>query len=275
MIFPSLGTSSLPQGNSTMVVHRAFLYRSERDGRSEAELVLDRSESHHLNRVRRAREGERVDVLDGRGEVWQCTLSNPHPTASVLRVHAHTKTPPPRCPVVLALATPKSKAMHLAIQKATELGVSLIQPLKSDRAEVHLSPMRAETRLRKWRTTAVEACKQCGNPFLPGFAEFKSVHAFVAHEVHNALKLMGLAGEPAGALPALLRNRMYSKIIWLIGPEGGFTESECEVAISAGFRPISLGLYTLRTETAALAALAVTAQFMAPLDRPYRHSCFG
>ncbi len=140
----------------------------------------------------------------------------------------------------------------------------MIQPLESERSEVHLSPRRAEARLGQWRTTAVEACKQSGNPFLPGFAKFRSVHAFVTRKVSDALKLVGRSGEATGALPRLLRDRMPAEIIWLIGPEGGFTVTEYEVAISSGFHPISLGPYTLRTETAALAALAVTAQFITP-----------
>ena len=147
--------------------------------------------------------------------------------------------------------------MDLIVQKATELGVTRIVPLRTRRSTVKLDAATAASKIAHWRSITVSACEQCGRNTLPEVAAPLSVDQACSTE-SAGLKIL-LALEQSMPLPALLeeaRASVGAGIALLIGPEGGFDELEEAAAIAAGFRACQLGPRVLRTETAPIAALA-------------------
>jgi 16S rRNA (uracil1498-N3)-methyltransferase len=149
------------------------------------------------------------------------------------------------------------------VRKATEIGVSLIVPLESERTQVHLDGERSDKKIGKWQTAALEAAKQCGNPWLPEIGPVTAASEFMASAKGYDLKLIASLQPGAKPLKAVLdqfralQNRAPKNVLWLIGPEGDFTQAEMVLSRSHGFEPITLGPLVLRCETAAVYAVSV------------------
>ena len=149
------------------------------------------------------------------------------------------------------------------VRKATEIGAARIVPLASERTQVHFDADRSDKKIEKWQTAALEAAKQCGNPWLPEISPVQSATAFMESARGYDLKLIASLQPGAKSLKAVLAatttalGRPPRSVVWLIGPEGDFTPAELSVARSAGFEPITLGPLVLRCETAAVYALSV------------------
>lgn len=233
-----------------------------------AEFVLPAPETHHLVNVNRARVGDPVVAFDGRGTEWSCRLERLEGKKSaVLRVLSAATRPPLPCALLLGQGLPKGGVMDDIVRQATELGATLIAPLATARSEVHLDADRAEKKHEKWRVTAVEAAKQCGNPFLPEIAPLGPLAAFLASPAVRAAELRLVASLHPGARPlratlagfrAAHQGRAPRSVAWLIGPEGDLTAEEVAAAIAAGWTPVTLGPLVLRCDTAAAYALAAS-----------------
>lgn len=213
--------------------------------------------AHHAARVLRLREGNRVEIFDGLGNECHGVIAELGGkrvvVGEIAAVNANRESP---LPVMLAQALSSSEKMDWVIQKATELGVTEIQPLDTERSVARLSPERAAKRLEHWRQVAISACEQCGRNVLP--------------EIHAPLDIMawlqqGLVQQPPAAKFILLpqgaaslhsQPKPQGKVVLLIGAEGGFTQAESDSALRCGFTPVRLGARVLRTETAAVAGLA-------------------
>lgn len=228
-----------------------------------AEIVLDAEESHHLVAVNRAAAGATVTVFDGRGAEWICELAAADRRAARLKVRFAQKAKPLPYAISLGQALPKGGGMDAIVRKATELGAARIIPLESERTQVHLGEGRSDRKIEKWQTAAIEAAKQCGNPWLPEIAPIHPAAAFMEAPGDYELKLIGSLQPGAQPLPAVLerfrqaRGRAPRTALWLIGPEGDFTPAELSLARSCGFEGITLGPLVLRCETAAIFALSV------------------
>jgi 16S rRNA (uracil1498-N3)-methyltransferase len=231
--------------------------------REPATITLSEEESHHLVAVNRARPGDTVVAFDGRGSEWVCELVADHRRAAGLKVRFLQRARPLPYAITLGQALPKGPSMDAIVRKATELGAAAIVPLESERTEVHLDGERSDKKTAKWQSAALEAAKQCGNPFLPEIQPVQKAAAFM--ETARGFDLKLIASLQAGAKPLksilaafrALQNRAPAKVLWLIGPEGDFTPAELSIAKSAGFEPITLGPLVLRCETAAVYALSV------------------
>jgi 16S rRNA (uracil1498-N3)-methyltransferase len=235
---------------------------------ASAEIALSPEESHHLVAVNRARAGDPVIAFDGCGTEWACELAVDRKNAAVLRVRSRRTAPPLPCAITLAPALPKGAAMDAIVRHATELGARRLAPLATARTEVHLDEARSDRKTEKWRTAAIEAAKQCGNPFVPEIAPVQALADFlraIASAATPAAELKLIASLAPGAQPlkaalAAFRaahGRAPAGAVWLIGPEGDFTPAELAAAQAAGFAPITLGPLTLRCDTAAVCALSV------------------
>jgi 16S rRNA (uracil1498-N3)-methyltransferase len=143
--------------------------------------------------------------------------------------------------------------MDYTLQKAVELGVSAIAPVQTERSVVRLDEVRSGKRLMHWRKIIIGACEQCGRNRLPRLESIQIVSRWLAGS-HLGIKLL-LAAEARATLGSLAAPQ-GRPIILLAGPEGGFSEAEHTRAETAGYLPLSLGPRILRTETAALTALA-------------------
>jgi len=132
-----------------------------------AEIRLGPDESHHLVVVNRCGRGDPVVAFDGQGREWLTECVDPSKGAALLRVKQARPASPRAFSITLAQALPKGATMDDIVRQATEIGAARIIPLLSERTQVHLDGDRADKKVEKWRTTAIEAAKQCGNPWLP------------------------------------------------------------------------------------------------------------
>jgi 16S rRNA (uracil1498-N3)-methyltransferase len=226
-------------------------------------LQLDAAETHHCVDVMRAIVGQRVVVFNGLGIEALSEVTHIGKSEVQLKPIQVMTTPALRCSITLAQAIPKGKNMDLIVQKATELGVSKIVPLISERTVVQLDEEEAVRKVEKWREIVIEAGKQCGQSRLPAivppvtpkrfFNEFDRYEvSFIASLQRDARSFKTTLAE----FQAQYGRRPQSALI-LIGPEGDFTPAEAALAKSAGCVPISLGPIVLRTETAAIYCLSV------------------
>jgi 16S rRNA (uracil1498-N3)-methyltransferase len=228
-----------------------------------AEIILSAAETHHLVTVNRARIGSPVTAFDGRGAEWSCELASDRRQGAVLRVMARRDHPAPPCAITLAQALPKGAAMDAIVRQATEIGAARIIPLETERTQVRLEGERSEGKVEKWRTTALEAAKQCGNPFLPEISHVQTLDACIEGAHGQELRLVASLHPGARALKETLAARRATgaaaprTAIWLIGPEGDLSPAELARAVAAGFEPVTLGPLTLRCDTAAACALAI------------------
>lgn len=228
-----------------------------------AEITLSADESHHLVAVNRARVGETVVAFDGRGTEWICELVSDRKNSATLKVRFRQKARPLPYEITLGQALPKGPAMDAIVRKATEIGVTRIVPLESDRTQVHLEADRSDRKIDKWQTAALEAAKQCGNPYLPEIGAVQKAETFMESARQYDLKLIASLQPGAKSLKTVLaafnsaQGKPPRRVLWLIGPEGDFTPAEMSLSKSTGFEPITLGPLVLRCETAATYALSV------------------
>src|SRR5277367_4704754 len=227
------------------------------------EIVLSDGESHHLVSVNRAGKGDTVVAFDGKGSEWICELADADRKAARLKVRFAQKARPLPWRITLGQALPLGGAMDSIVRKATEIGVSLIVPLESERTQVHLDNDRSDRKIGKWQTAALEAAKQCGNPWLPEIGPVTPASAFIASAKGYDLMLIASLQPGAKPLRSVLEQfraahgRAPANVLWLIGPEGDFTQAEMSLSRASGFEPITLGPRVLRCETAAVYALSV------------------
>jgi 16S rRNA (uracil1498-N3)-methyltransferase len=227
------------------------------------EITLSPDESHHLVAVNRALAGATVVAFDGNGSEWICELADADKRAAKLKVRFAQKAKPMPWRITLGQALPLGGAMDSIVRKATEIGVTLIVPLESERTQVHLDQDRSDKKIEKWQTAALEAAKQCGNPWLPEIGPVTAASAFMSNAKGYDLKLIASLQPGAKPLKSVLeqyrasQGRAPKNVLWLIGPEGDFTQAEMSLSRGSGFEPITLGPLVLRCETAAVYALSV------------------
>ncbi len=219
-------------------------------------LVLSGEEAHHCRHVLRLKAGAALTVFDGRGHEAQCTIATVSQSEVRLTALQRSSTPPLPVRLTLAQAIPK-KNMDWIIQKATELGVAAIQPLLSERTVVKVEDEDAG-KLDRWRAIALEACKQCGNNWLPEIHSPRKARDFLAATGGFDLKLIGSLQPDSRRLKPIISDAGAPRaVLILIGPEGDFTPAELALARSAGCQPLSLGPLVLRADTAAFYALSI------------------
>lgn len=216
---------------------------------------LPEAQAHYISRVLRHATGDAVQLFDGSGQEYLGELIEVGKKAVRVELReqlAGQAESPLR--IHLGQGLSRGERMDWAIQKATELGVSEITPIVSERCEVRLKDERADKRLAHWRQVAISACEQCGRSVLPVIHAPITLAEWQAH-VQAELKLVL---HPVAA-PLESHARPHS-LAFLIGPEGGLSEAEVAQAKAAGFHAARLGPRVLRTETAPVVALAVAQQ---------------
>jgi 16S rRNA (uracil1498-N3)-methyltransferase len=205
-----------------------------------------------------------VVVFDGLGDEAVAGLIEVTKKRVFLKIGERVTTQKPRCAITLAQAVPKGKNMDLVIQKAVELGASAIFPLLSERTVVRLEgEADAERKQERWQSIALEACKQCGQNWMPQVGlpctmkEFFSNFSALDPVLIASLQPSSLQIKEALALVKQQIGSFPESIIVMIGPEGDFTPEETSQALALGAIPITLGPIILRTETAAIYCLSV------------------
>jgi 16S rRNA (uracil1498-N3)-methyltransferase len=217
-----------------------------------AQFALAPEAAQHVAKSLRLKTGDSLTVFDGRGGEYDAVIQR------VERDRVDVKVGPFRdvdressLDIGLVQGLPEADKMDWIIQKAAELGVAWIQPVVCDRSVVRLSGERAARREAHWRRVAVAACEQCGRNRIPDVRPTLGFQSWIA--VASAARRWMLAsdGSPlAGMTPPT------GPLELLVGPEGGLSDREKDLALPRGFEAVALGRRVLRTETAPLAAMA-------------------
>ena len=218
-----------------------------------AEWPLPEGAARHAM-VRRVQPGDHLLLFDGGGSDWDATVLAVTRRDVQVRVGLAT-TVHRELPVAVTLAAvmPANERMDMLVEKATELGVSQIQPLHSERSVLRLSGERAQRKQAHWQAVAQAACEQCGRAVVPQVAAVASLTEWLARAPTGPRWLLSLS---SGAQTLAALPRPQSMLCTLSGPEGGFTADEEAAARAAGFLPTDLGPRVLRAETAPLAVLS-------------------
>ena len=208
---------------------------------------------HHLN-VLRVKNTEEIVLFNGNGKAYPAlpeVLEKRRASVRILREEATDNESPLNITLVQAVSA--AERMDFTLQKSVELGVAEIRPVISERCVVRLSGERAEKRVARWQEIVVSACEQSGRNIVPKVLPLTTY----------AQALQQLPQETTKLLMSLNRAQKLSdvqpqsgKVVFMVGPEGGWTEKEEQQAFDAGFQSVMLGKRVLRTETASLAAIA-------------------
>lgn len=239
-----------------MITPRFFsakpLTRSSGDG---APLPLSDDIARHLQVLRMAA-GDTIALFDGQGGEWTAVIVEMGKRNALVQLQAFDeieRESPLNITLVQALAT--SDKMDLIVQKAVELGVTAIQPIASERATLKLTGEREQKRTAHWQGVAQSACEQCGRNRVPAVGSVMPLEAWLATPAEG-LRLM-LHPESQSTLTEAVAARPGVPLAFLVGPEGGFSAREIALAVQHDVQGVRLGPRVFRTETAALAALAV------------------
>jgi len=237
-------------------MHRFFVSPAEF---TQNAFALSPEESHHCLSVLRHQTGDRVTLFDGKGNEGTGVISGVDGKLVQVKIQQRAKTPPLQCRVTLAQAIPKGKNMDLVVQKAVELGAAAIVPILSERTVVSLDESEVAKKQEKWQALVIEACKQCGQNFVPEVLKPQPLKRYFETKPKDELMLIASLQPDAKPVKTVLAElaKLPASVTVFVGPEGDFTPAELGLAKSSGCQPITLGPIILRTETAAIYCLSV------------------
>jgi 16S rRNA (uracil1498-N3)-methyltransferase len=234
-----------------MRVTRAYLPTAPESG---SLLELPRDTAQHLVKVLRLQLEDEFVVFCGDGREWSARIAavrGQRVTAAIGPArHIDRESP---LTITLFQSIARGERMDYVVQKATELGVARIVPLLSERSVVRLAGEQSLSKAQHWQAVAASACEQCGRNQVPKVEVPRALRQVLGDlELEGARLLLDAEGSPADAA----RLAVTTAVAIAVGPEGGFTSEEREAFAACRFVPVRLGPRILRTETAALAALA-------------------
>ncbi|KPK18478.1 MAG: 16S rRNA methyltransferase [Betaproteobacteria bacterium SG8_41] len=219
--------------------------------------LLPRSQARHAVRVLRLKAGEEIILFNGDGTEYRAVIERPTEDGLVVQVResqaADREAP---LPVTLAQGVSSGERMDFTLQKAVELGVAAIQPLVTSRSIVRLDAERAAKRLAHWQGVVIAACEQCGRNRVPRVEPLRAIDEWTRALARAPAAGVRLLLSPRASTGLRNLERPEAGVLLLAGPEGGLAPEEERDALAAGFSAVRLGPRVLRTETAALAALA-------------------
>jgi len=211
--------------------------------------------ANHIARVLRLEPGAPLAVFDGRGGEYAARIESVRKDTVIIEVQERSRSSrESSLSLTLAQGVSRGERMDWVVQKATELGVTAIVPVLTERTVVKLDARQSERKLTHWRGIAVAACEQSGRDRIPDIVAPIAVHEFLHGIDPQATRLLL---SPTGTQRVNDLKAPERRIIVLIGPEGGLAETEQRAAVGAGFVAVRMGPRVLRTETAAVAALTL------------------
>ena len=229
--------------------HRLYLPADYEAGQT---LTLPDAAAHYLTRVLRLGPGDRIEVFDGAGHAALAELVSVSKKRVEIEILAHLPDEPIESPLhtVLAQGISRGERMDWTLQKATELGVTAIQPLLTARCEVKLKGDRLARKQAHWQQVVISACEQSGRRVMPEVKPPVSLANWLAQS------RTGIVLDPSAEQAFSQLDEAPRPLHVLVGPEGGLTDEEVMLAHQAGLTPVRLGPRVLRTETAGCALLA-------------------
>ncbi len=225
------------------------------------ELQLPPEEAHHLANVMRIGIGERVVICDGMGGEGEAIVRRvARDGVMVELVPGSVRRHMPASRLWLFQALPKGKRMDVAVEKAAELGVTDVVPIRTERVIVRLDASQARHKVARWQRIAEGASKQCRSPWVPrvhGVAALAEALAGLGDGVLTIVGALAVNARPLHEVVVEQAAALSGDVALFIGPEGDFTPAELQSICNAGALPVSLGPRVLRTETAAIYGLSV------------------
>jgi len=216
------------------------------------QIELQTENAHYVRTVLRLIKDQQITLFNGLGGEFLCLIKEVSRKRVVVLIgEESSRTVESPLKVTIGMGISRGDRMDWAVQKAVELGVNYITPLITERCVVKFKADKKQQRLQHWKNIVQHATEQSGRTVLPVFNEITTIDDWVKSQ--NDLKLF-LDPYAEKSLADLQPDNLA--VTLLTGPEGGFSDQERELAVDAGFIPVRLGARVLRTETAALAALA-------------------
>lgn len=215
---------------------------------------LSNEDSYHIIKVMRNKIGDKVEVVTNK-ELYVCeitNLNNPVTVKRIEKIECDSELP---CHITIAQSLVKEQKMDLILQKCCELGVSEIIPVNTARSIVKLDKKEIKKALR-WNKILKEASEQSKRVVIPTLNDIMNIKDLA--KLDYDIKILCTVNELSMSLKQVLNKDLTNlKILFVIGPEGGFTDQEEKVLIDNGFISTSFGTRVLRTETASLYALSI------------------
>jgi len=241
---------SLTEGKTHLRIHRIH---TDEVLEPDTEIALQGTAAHYLLRVLRLVPGQAVVLFNGDGSDYASELISAAKKDVLIRIlsrlPARAESP---LPITLVQALSRGERMDQTLQKSTELGAAAFQPVNTERVEVRIKSERLEKRMEHWRNVVISGCEQSGRAIVPPVSEPLELADWLGR-VSGATRII----LQPGAETPLARIELKDRIELLIGPEGGFSDSELALMRLNGVRAASLGPRILRTETAGPAAIAI------------------
>ena len=224
----------------------------------EGMLSVEGNEVKHLRKVLRLKAGDEIIVFDGFGKEYEGTIVEERPSSVLIKIQNifSTATESP-IDITVAQSLLKGEKMDYLIQKATELGVKRIAPFFSSRSVPLLEKSKRLKRHHRWERIAVEASKQCGRGVIPKIEVLQDYSEMLQDIPPNFLRLILWEKEGTRVKEALAGSEEKIRIFFIVGPEGGLSQEEVELAKQKDFISVTLGKRILRSETASLSLLSI------------------
>ena len=219
-----------------------------------AEAQLDDKAAQHIGRVLRMQPGQVLSLFNGDGQDYPALIASASKKNVTVQVEQPTaNSSESALEIVLGQTLSKGDRMDYAVQKATEMGVTRIVPLSTERCDVRLKGDREDKRLSHWRSVAISAAEQCGRARVPDILPVMNITEWLEYSRRCEVRLV-LHHRTEQSLDSLAKP---NSVALMIGPEGGLSADEIAQAEKSGFLPVALGPRVLRTETAPVAAIAL------------------
>ena len=246
---------SIP-ARSTIIMHRTYI--KDADLSKKNIRITDSNEVHHIAHVMRLGVGGSINVFNAAGDMASVVISGIEDNIIIGEIKSVERMVVNGARIVLACAIPKRVKFEEIIEKATELGVDEIIPLKTARSEVFIKDDKAAVKESRFMKVAVAAAKQSGRGQVPVIKPMMPLKEALSVFSSDAVKLFpSLHGHPTHIREEIARVSRQGKVVIFIGPEGDFTPQEVDMAVKAGCVPVSLGQTVLRVDTAAISSVAL------------------
>ena len=237
-------------------------YCPNADLSSKQTFIDDKNELHHLRNVLRLKKNDEVRLFDGKGKEALGVLLAVTAQKATVEIHSVKQFERKAPSILLACALPKKSKFEMIIEKATELGVDEIIPLKTDRTEIKLTDSRQTKKQQRYQTIAINASKQSKRTIVPVIHPVTDFSSALNHLTRISTTIIPSLNENTESLfSAFEKIKSPKAVSFLIGPEGDFTPEEYAQAQSKGCIPVTLGATILKVETAAFCALSCAKLF--------------
>ncbi len=231
-------------------------YVQQKDITAEHIFIKGREARHAFLSLRLKPEDE-VIVFDGSGKQYQVVVQSLNTRSGIMKIKNTRSVKREKLRVVLAAAIPKKSKFDDLVDKATQLGVSGIIPMTTERTIVRMNLEKAQEKRKRWQRIIIEAAKQSGRVYLPEVEPVQDFPAVLKKVDEFDLALIASLGKDSRSLKSIVRPSGFKRVIVFVGPEGDFSEQELAIAKKSGCLSVSLGKAVLRCDTAVSAILAI------------------